>query len=111
MLPPLAEIVDVVPVYDIRTDWAAVAAAVAAVYLSIVLCLGGIRNPVVLRLLSAFGIALGSGLLVWGIVSAATCEPAPFDLPGGTIAVGAGTLVGSITLLVISFLGRSPRQG
>jgi hypothetical protein len=75
------------------------------------LLLWGIKNPVVWRLLSAFGMAVGSGLLVWGIVSAATCEPAPFDSPAGTIGAGAGILVGSITLLVISFLGRSPRQG
>jgi hypothetical protein len=60
---------------------------------------------------AAFGMAVGSGLLVWGIVSAATCEPAPFDSPAGTIGAGAGTLVGSITLLVISFLGRGPRPG
>jgi hypothetical protein len=77
----------------------------------IVLFLWGIRNPGVWRLLSALGMAAGSGLLVSGIVSAVTCEPAPFDSPAGTIGAGAGTLVGSITLLVISFLGGRPRQG
>jgi len=111
MLPALAEIPAVVTVYEIPIKWVAVAAAAIVLCLLIVLFLWGIRNPVVWRLLSAFGMAVGSGLLVWGIVSAATCEPAPFDSPAGTIGAGAGTLVGSITLLVISFLGRGPRQG
>jgi len=109
MLPSLAEIpAAYTTVYKIPMQWVAVALALC---LLVGLFLWGIRNPVVWRLLSAFGMAAGCGLLVWGIVSAATCEPAPFDSPAGTIGAGAGILVGSITLLVISFLGRSPRQG
>ena len=114
MLPALAEIPAVMTVYEVHEipmKWVAVAAAAVALCLLIALFLWGVRNPVVWRLLSAFGMAVGSGLLVWGIVSAATCEPAPFESPAGTIGAGAGILVGSITLLVISFVGRSPRQG
>ncbi len=111
MLLALAKIPAVAIFYEVPVDWVAVAAATAGVCLLIILFLWGIKNPVVWRLLSAFGMAVGSGLLVWGIVSAATCETAPFDSPAGTIGAGAGTLVGSITLLVISFLGGRPRQG
>ncbi len=111
MLLALVQVPPFATVYEIPLRWVAVAAAAAGLCLLIALFLWGIRNPVVWRLLSALGMAAGSGLLVWGIVAAATGEPAPFDSPAGTIGAGVGTLVGSITLLVVSFLGGRPRQG
>ena len=46
-----------------------------------------------------------AGFLVWGILMAARNEQPPLASPAGIIAIGAGALVGSIALLVISFCG------
>jgi len=87
--------------------WVAIAAAALALCLLVGLFLWGLKNPVVWRLLAALGMAVGSGLLVWGIVAAATREPLPLGLPAaGIIGIGAGILTGAITLLVLSFVGR-----
>ena len=65
----------------------------------------GARNPLVWRVLSVVGMATGAGFLVWGILMASMNEEPPFASPAGIIAIGAGGLVGSIALLVISFCG------
>jgi hypothetical protein len=88
--------------------WVAIAAAALALCLLVGLFLWGIKNPVIWRLLAALGMAVGSGLLVWGIVAAATGEPIPSCSPAGIIGAGAGIMTGAITLLVISFVGRRP---
>jgi hypothetical protein len=69
------------------------------------LVIWGTRNPLVWRILSALGMGAGTGLLVWGILMAAKMQQPPFASPAAIIAIGAGTLAGSITLLVISFCG------
>jgi hypothetical protein len=94
--------------FQIPMQWLAIAAAALALCLLLGLFLWGIKNPVVWRLLAALGMAVGSGLLVWGIVAAATGEPIPLGPPAGIIGAGAGVMTGAITLLVISFVGRRP---
>lgn len=69
------------------------------------LLIWGARNPLVWRILSVLGIGTGGGFLVWGILMAAMREEPPFASPAGIIAIGAGMLLGSITLLVISLCG------
>ena len=69
------------------------------------LLIWGVWNPLVWRILSVLGMAAGAGFLVWGIMLAAMKEEAPFAAPAGITAIGAGVLVGSIALLVISFCG------
>ncbi len=69
------------------------------------LLIWGAWNPLVWRVLSVLGMATGAGSLVWGILMAAMKEEAPFATPAGIIGIGAGVLVGSIALLVISFCG------
>ena len=77
-----------------------------AVIVPIVLMLiWGAWNPLVWRILSVLGLATGAGFLVWGILLAAMKEEAPFATPAAITAIGAGVLVGSIALLVISFCG------
>ena len=71
----------------------------------------GVKKPVVWRLLSVFGMAVGSGVLVWGIMAAATGMTPSNSSPPVIIGTGAGVLVGAISLLVISFLGGNPREG
>ena len=70
------------------------------------LLIWGVWNPLVWRVLSVLGMATGAGFLVWGIMLAAMKEEAPFATPAAITAIGAGVLVGSIALLVISFCGR-----
>ena len=81
----------------------AVVAIVAAVLIG--LLVWGARNPLVWRVLSVIGMGTGAGFLVWGILMAAMNEQPPLASPAGIIAIGAGALVGSIALLVISFCG------
>lgn len=69
------------------------------------LLIWGVRNPLVWRMLSVLGMATGAGFLVWGILMATMKEEPPFGSPPGIIAIGAGVLIGSIALLVISFCG------
>ena len=69
------------------------------------LLIWGAKNPLVWRILSVLGMGTGAGFLVWGILMAAMQEEPRFGSPAGIIAIGAGTLVGSIALLVISFCG------
>lgn len=66
----------------------------------------GLRNRAAWSLLAVLGMAAGTGLLVWGIVSAAMHEPMPIGSPPAIIGVGAGCLAGAVALLVISFVGR-----
>jgi hypothetical protein len=65
----------------------------------------GARNPLVWRLLSVLGMGAGAGFLVWGILLASLREEAPFATPAAIIAMGAGVLIGSIALLVVSYCG------
>jgi hypothetical protein len=65
----------------------------------------GSIKPLVWRLLAVVGMGAGVGLLVWGIIIAATGQEPPIGSPAGIIATGAGVLVSAIVLLVISFLG------
>ena len=81
----------------------AVVAVVAIVLIG--LLIWGARNPLVWRILSVLGMGTGAGFLVWGILMAAMQEEPRFGSPAGIIAIGAGALVGSIALLVISFCG------
>lgn len=78
--------------------------AVVAIVL-IGLLVWGAWKPLVWRILSVLGMGTGAGFLVWGILIAAMQEDPPFGSPAGIIAIGAGALVGSIALLVISFCG------
>jgi len=74
------------------------------------LLIWGVRNALVWRLLAVVGMGAGVGLLVWGIILAATGDEPPIGSAPGIIATGAGTLVSAIVLLVISFLsGRKHR--
>ena len=81
----------------------AVVAVVAIVLIG--LLIWGARKPLVWRILSVLGMGTGAGFLVWGILMAAMREEPRFGSPAGIIAIGAGALVGSIALLVISFCG------
>lgn len=85
-----------------------VVAAAASVLLG--LLIWGAWQPLVWRLLSVLGMGTGAGLLVWGILMAAMREEPRFVSPAGIIALGAGVLVGSIALLVISFCGGCRRR-
>lgn len=69
------------------------------------LLIWGAWNPLVWRILSVLGMGTGAGFLVWGILMAAMQEEPRFGSPAGIIAIGAGALVGSIALLVVSFCG------
>jgi len=69
------------------------------------LLIWGAWKPLVWRVLSVLGMGTGAGFLVWGILMAAMREEPRFGSPAGIIAIGAGALVGSIALLVISFCG------
>ena len=69
------------------------------------LLIWGAWKPLVWRILSVIGMGTGAGFLVWGILMAAMQEEPRFGSPAGIIAIGAGALVGSIALLVISFCG------
>ncbi len=84
---------------------------VVAIVLVALLVWGSIE-PLVWRLLAVIGMGTGVGLLVWGIVIAATKEEPPIGSTAGIIGTGAGVLVSAIVLLVISFLGgRAARKG
>ena len=86
--------------------WVSPIAIVAIVaFVLIGLLVWGARNPLVWRILSVLGMGTGAGFLVWGIMMAALKEAPPFASPAGIIAIGAGALVSSIVLLVISFCG------
>lgn len=65
----------------------------------------GAWKPLIWRLLSVLGIGAGGGILVWGIMLASLHEQPPFASPSGIIGIGAGMLIGSIALLVISLCG------
>ena len=82
-----------------------VVGVVAIAIILLGLLIWGARNPLVWRLLSVLGMGTGGGLLVWGILMATMKQEAPFGSPPGIIAIGAGVLIGSIALLVISFCG------
>ena len=69
------------------------------------LLIWGAWHPLVWRILSVLGMGAGAGLLVWGILLASMREEPPFATPAGIIGIGAGVLVGSIALLVISLCG------
>ena len=79
--------------------------AVAFAIVLISLLVWGAWNPMIWRVFSVLGMATGAGFLVWGILMASMNEEPPFASPAGIIAIGAGALVGSIALLVISFCG------
>ena len=81
----------------------AVVAVVAIVLIG--LSIWGAWRPLIWRILSVIGMGTGAGFLVWGILMAAMQEEPRFGSPAGIIAIGAGALVGSIALLVISFCG------
>lgn len=81
-----------------------VVAAIAAIVL-IGLLIWGARNSLVWRVLSVLGMGTGGGLLVWGILMATMKQEPPVASPAGVIAIGAGMLIGSVALLVISFCG------
>jgi len=81
----------------------AVVAVLAVVLIG--LLIWGARNPLVWRLLAVLGMGTGAGFLVWGILLAAMNEAPPLISPAGIIALGAGALVGSIVLLVVSYCG------
>jgi hypothetical protein len=87
----------------IASPLVAIVAAVAIVLVG--LLIWGARNPLVWRILSVIGMGTGAGFLVWGILLAAMNEEPPLASPAGVIAIGAGALVGSIALLVVSFCG------
>ena len=72
------------------------------------LLIWGVKKPVVWRLLSVFGMAVGSGVLVWGIMAAAMDSMPSSGSAAVIIGVGAGVLVGAVSLLAISFLGEKP---
>ena len=78
---------------------------VVVVVVLIGLLIWGAINPLVWRILSVLSMGTGAGLLVWGIMLASLNEETRFASPAGIIAIGAGVLVGSIALLVISFCG------
>ncbi len=72
----------------------------------IALLIWGVWNHLVWRLLAVLGMGTGAGLLVWGILLAALKDRPPLGLPvspAAIIAVGAGVLVSSVALLVVSF--------
>jgi hypothetical protein len=84
----------------------AVSPVVAIVSIVLIgLLIWGAINPLVWRILSVLGMGTGAGFLVWGIMMASLNEETRFASPAGIIAIGAGVLVGSIALLVISFCG------
>jgi hypothetical protein len=69
------------------------------------LLIWGAWHPLMWRLLSVVGIGAGGGFLVWGIMMASLKEEPPFASPAGIIGIGAGVLIASVALLVISFCG------
>ncbi len=75
----------------------------ASLVVLIALLIWGTWSALVWRLLAVVGMGTGAGLLVWGILAAAMKDRPPLGSPAGIIAVGAGVLVGSIALLVVSF--------
>ena len=81
----------------------ALAAAGALILLG--LLIWGARNRLVWRVLAVLGMGAGVAFLVWGILLASLGEEAPLIAPAAMVAIGAGALTSSITLLVISFLG------
>ena len=70
-----------------------------------ILLIWGAWNPLVWRVLAVIAMGTGVGLLVWGIILAATKEAPLIGTPAGIIAMGAGVLASAIVLLVISFFG------
>ncbi len=70
-----------------------------------ILLIWGAWRPLVWRVLAVVGMGTGVGLLVWGIIIAATKEAPLIGSPAGIIATGAGVLASAIVLLVISFTG------
>lgn len=90
-------------VWEVHVPSLAVVGTVAVV-LTILLIWGAWR-PLVWRVLAVVGMGAGVGLLVWGIIIAATKEAPLIGSPAGIIATGAGVLAGAIVLLVISFTG------
>lgn len=87
----------------------AVSPIIAIIAIVVIVLIGlliwGAINPLIWRILSVLGMGTGVGLLVWGIMMASLNEEIRFASPAGIIAIGAGVLVGSIALLVISFCG------
>jgi hypothetical protein len=87
----------------VRLPDLAIGGIVAAVLVA--LLIWGSENPLAWRLPAVVGMGTGVGLLVWGIILAATSQEPPIGSPAGIIGTGAGVLVSAIVLLVISFLG------
>ena len=79
--------------------------AIVATIVLLALLIWGARNPLVWRIMSVLGMGTGAGFLVWGILLATTKDVPAFISPAGIIGIGAGVLVASIALLVISFCG------
>jgi hypothetical protein len=94
-------------VCELRPPGLAIVGVVAIVLVA--LLIWGSIKPLVWRLLAVIGMGNGVGLLVWGIIMAATGEEPPVGSSAGIIGTGAGVLVSAIVLLVISFLGGRPR--
>jgi len=66
------------------------------------LLIWGAKNPVVWRPLSVVAVGAGVSFLVWGIMSAAMCEPPAIGSATSLIGAGSGMTVGGIMLFVIS---------
>lgn len=88
----------------VSTDRFLILAGVGTLIL-LALLLWGVKNRVVWRLLSVFGVGGGVGLLVWGITAAAMGEQPSIGSPTSLMGAGAGIMAGGIMLLVISFPG------
>jgi Na+-translocating ferredoxin:NAD+ oxidoreductase RnfA subunit len=70
----------------------------------------GFKNPLVWRMLAVVGMGTGVGFLVWGIMLAAMRESPALGSPAGIIAAGAGVLVSTTALFVISFCSGRPAR-
>ncbi len=90
-------------VWEVHVPSLAIVGTVAIVLT--VLLIWGAWRPLVWRVLAVVGMGTGVGLLVWGIIIAATKEVPLVGSPAGIIATGAGVLASAIVLLVISFAG------
>lgn len=74
------------------------------------LLLGGLKNPSAWSLLSVLAIAFGCGLLVWGIVAAATGEMSAALSNPAIIGSGAGLLAGGLSLFIVALVRRRDRH-
>lgn len=85
-------------------------AAIAAAIVLAGLLVWGFKNPLVWRMMAVLGMGAGVGVLVWGIMLAALRESPACGSPAGLIAAGAGVLVSSVALLVVSFCPGRPAR-